>query len=43
MMHRLFVDDRRPAPAGWLQARTARAAIAYLKRGGIEELSLDHD
>lgn len=43
MADKLFVDDRRKAPTGWLHARTARAAIASLKRGEIEALSLDHD
>lgn len=40
---RLWLDDTRPAPEGWVQARTAREAINILKQGGIEEASLDHD
>jgi hypothetical protein len=43
---RLWVDDDlvdRRAPAGWIQATTAHAAIRALKTGRVVELSLDHD
>ncbi|MFE2994119.1 cyclic-phosphate processing receiver domain-containing protein [Nocardia sp. NPDC059246] len=44
----LFVDDERPAPDGWLLAKTSGAAMAVmngLRMGGhpLELLSLDHD
>ncbi|MGC4063201.1 MAG: hypothetical protein QM784_00835 [Polyangiaceae bacterium] len=40
---RVFVDDQRPAPSGWTLARNADEAIAMLRRGNVEELSLDYD
>jgi len=40
---KLFVDDVRPAPLGWLVARTVADAKAYLLRDDIDEVSLDHD
>jgi len=40
---KLYVDDRRAAPAGWILARSASEAIALLSQGGVEELSLDYD
>lgn len=40
---RLWLDDIRPAPAGWEHAYTAQDAIARLARGGVVEVSLDHD
>jgi hypothetical protein len=44
-MH-LWVDDLRPAPAGWVWAKTSRAAIVEIEHDANEpftELSLDHD
>lgn len=42
---KLFVDDIRPAPEGWQQARTVTDAIKCLAHfaESIEEISLDHD
>jgi hypothetical protein len=40
---KLYLDDVRPAPDGWVLVRTAHEAIAALEAGGVEEISLDHD
>lgn len=40
---KVFLDDMRPAPAGWVLVRWPEEAIALLKTGEVEELSLDHD
>ncbi|MFI8660734.1 cyclic-phosphate processing receiver domain-containing protein [Rhodococcus qingshengii] len=45
---KLFVDDERPAPDGWVLRMTAEAAIETLRthrllRQPIDSLSLDHD
>jgi hypothetical protein len=40
---RLWLDDIRPAPPGWVHARTATEAIAVLRAGSVVEVSLDHD
>lgn len=42
---KLFVDDIRPAPEGWMQARTVTEAIRTIARFGREmsHISLDHD
>ena len=40
---KLWLDDRRPAPAGWTRAFSVAEAQALLKTGQIEEASLDHD
>lgn len=45
---KLFVDDERPAPDGWVLRMTAEAAIETLRthrllRQPIDCLSLDHD
>jgi hypothetical protein len=40
---RVWLDDRRPPPAGWVRVRTSEEAIDLLRVGGVEELSLDHD
>ena len=41
--YRLFVDDMRPIPPGWLGARTVSEAISILAILPIREVSLDHD
>lgn len=43
--HRLWVDDLRPAPDGWLWAKTSAEAIQLLNgmNHKIGEVSLDHD
>jgi hypothetical protein len=40
---RLWLDDERPAPEGWTACRWPYHVIAHLKRGGVDEVSLDHD
>lgn len=40
---KVWLDDRRPAPEGWVHVRTPEEAIGLLRGGGVEELSLDHD
>jgi hypothetical protein len=40
---RVWLDDRREAPEGWVRVRTPEEAIELLRRGGVDELSLDHD
>ena len=40
---KVWLDDVRTEPAGWIRARTASEAIAFLEAGGVDEISLDHD
>jgi hypothetical protein len=40
---RVWLDDVRDAPGGWVRAFTAAEAIALLEAGGVVEISLDHD
>lgn len=40
---KLFVDDLRIAPRGWIIARTITEAIRLLATQKVEEVSLDHD
>ncbi|MEA9421923.1 cyclic-phosphate processing receiver domain-containing protein [Aeromonas caviae] len=40
---RVFLDDERTTPAGWIRVYWPSEAIALLKTGAVEELSLDHD
>ena len=40
---KLFLDDMRPAPAGWTLVTTVAEAKAFLKTGDVEEASLDRD
>jgi len=40
---KLWLDDVRPAPAGWLHIYTIEDAKGYLEAGIVEEASLDHD
>jgi hypothetical protein len=40
---RIFLDDERPAPQGWVRAFWPDEVIALLKAGGVTEVSLDHD
>jgi hypothetical protein len=40
---KLFVDDLRDCPEGWQIARNVSAAIGWLSRGVVDEISLDHD
>lgn len=40
---KVFLDDVREAPDGWIRARTPAEVIALLETGKVEEVSLDHD
>jgi hypothetical protein len=40
---RLWLDDVRSAPPGWLHARTVAEAKELLLKGDVDEASLDHD
>lgn len=42
-MKKLWLDDERPEPEGWVRAKTAGIAIAHLASGTFGEVSLDHD
>jgi hypothetical protein len=43
-MHvKLWLDDIRPAPAGWRWVKTVEEAQAFLVRGNVTHASLDHD
>jgi len=41
---KLWLDDMRPAPIGWLHAKTVAEAIELCERNPqVEKMSLDHD
>ncbi len=40
---RIFLDDERQAPDGWVRAFWPSEVIALLKTDQVQELSLDHD
>lgn len=40
---RVYLDDVREAPVGWVRAHTPDEVIDLLRSGSVEELSLDHD
>lgn len=40
---RLYLDNQRPAPAGWTLARNLDEAKKLLEHGGVDRLSLDYD
>jgi hypothetical protein len=40
---KLWHDDIRPAPEGWVWARTNTEAKMHLRTGYVEEISMDHD
>jgi hypothetical protein len=40
---RIYLDDLRTAPKGWIRVRTYEEAIRFLKTGKVEEISLDND
>lgn len=40
---KLFVDDLRECPKGWVPARTVTEAIRILATRDVDEISLDHD
>ena len=40
---KIFLDDERLTPVGWVHARWPEDAIALLQTGNVTHLSLDHD
>ena len=40
---KVWLDDERAAPEGWVHVRTPEEAIELLHGGDVEEISLDHD
>lgn len=40
---RVWLDDVRAAPDGWVHVKTPEEAIDLLRSGQVEEISLDHD
>ena len=40
---KIWLDDQREAPDGWVRTQTAHETIELLKTGQVEEISLDHD
>ena len=43
MSLRVYLDDERSTPEGWVRAYWPDEVIALLKTGSVSELSLDHD
>jgi hypothetical protein len=39
----MYLDDERPAPDGWVLAKTVDEAKALLLQGVVQQASLDHD
>ena len=42
-MIKVYLDDMRTPPEGWVLVKTAREAIELLMTNDVEEISLDHD
>lgn len=40
---KVFLDDERATPAGWVRAFWPEEVIALLEAGGVTDVSLDHD
>jgi hypothetical protein len=40
---KVYLDDERACPSGWVPARWPEDAIELLKTGEVTEISLDHD
>lgn len=40
---KIYLDDERPTPEGWIRCYWPQEVISYLQTGNVEELSLDHD
>ncbi|WOE81994.1 cyclic-phosphate processing receiver domain-containing protein [Pseudomonas protegens] len=40
---KIYLDDERQTPQGWIRTYWPDEVIALLKAGGVEEISLDHD
>ena len=42
-MVKIYLDDIRTAPDGWVRCHWPDEVIVYLRTGEVTELSLDHD
>ncbi len=40
---KVYLDDERVTPKGWVRVYWPDEAIALLEAGGVDEISLDHD
>lgn len=40
---KIYLDDERPTPEGWISARWPEEVIRLLATGKVTHLSLDHD
>ncbi len=40
---KIYLDDVRKSPPGWILVRWPNEAIELLKKGGVDEINLDHD
>jgi hypothetical protein len=40
---KIYLDDIRTEPEGWVRVKTAQETIELLKSNKVTELSLDHD
>jgi hypothetical protein len=40
---KVWLDDQRAAPEGWVHVQTPEEAIELLRGGEVDEISLDHD
>lgn len=40
---KVYLDDERDTPDGWVRTYTAKETIDLLKTGQVTDLSLDHD
>lgn len=40
---KVYLDDERKAPEGWQSVKSAEMAISLMKKGVVDEISLDHD
>lgn len=40
---KIYLDDERETPTGWIRAYWPDEVIQLLEKGGVESISLDHD
>lgn len=40
---KLYLDDERPTPEGWVGVKTYTECVAVLASGDVTHISLDHD
>ncbi|KAF1696763.1 hypothetical protein CSC62_09325 [Pseudoxanthomonas jiangsuensis] len=40
---RVYLDDERPTPEGWVRVYWPEEAVSLLEGGQVTEISLDHD